>query len=296
MIMDSILFIINPIAGNGRAKSLISIIKSTMEENKKKYDISITHAPKEAIKIAKEGISKGHKIIVAVGGDGTINEVATGIMRGGKGILGIIPGGTGNDLARTLKIPENPREALRLILIGNSKKIDTCFVNNNLFLNIASIGLDSEVIKNIWKIRSRINGRISYVIGFIRTLLSYKYKILEIEIDNMHLNEEVILAAIGNGKYYGGGMKICPSAIIEDGYFNVCVIRRINIVKLFLVFPSIFWGEHIKFKKYVNIYKGKEIKIKGLERLWLNIDGELKEIGEEASFTINNKGLNVVCE
>jgi YegS/Rv2252/BmrU family lipid kinase len=296
MIMDSILFIINPIAGNGRAKSLISIIKSTMEENKKKYDISITHAPKEAIKIAKEGISKGHKIIVAVGGDGTINEVATGIMRGGKGILGIIPGGTGNDLARTLKIPENPREALRLILIGNSKKIDTCFVNNNLFLNIASIGLDSEVIKNIWKIRSRINGRISYVIGFIRTLLSYKYKILEIEIDNMHLNEEVILAAIGNGKYYGGGMKICPSAIIEDGYFNVCVIRRINIVKLFLVFPSIFWGEHIKFGKYVNIYKGKEIKIKGLERLWLNIDGELKEIGEEASFTINNKGLNVVCE
>ncbi|SCL96577.1 diacylglycerol/lipid kinase family protein [Sporanaerobacter sp. PP17-6a] len=294
--MDSILFIINPIAGNGRAKSLISIIKSTMEENKKKYDISITHAPKEAIKIAKEGISKGHKIIVAVGGDGTINEVATGIMRGGKGILGIIPGGTGNDLARTLKIPENPREALRLILIGNSKKIDTCFVNNNLFLNIASIGLDSEVIKNIWKIRSRINGRISYVIGFIRTLLSYKYKILEIEIDNMHLNEEVILAAIGNGKYYGGGMKICPSAIIEDGYFNVCVIRRINIVKLFLVFPSIFWGEHIKFGKYVNIYKGKEIKIKGLERLWLNIDGELKEIGEEASFTINNKGLNVVCE
>lgn len=294
--MKDILFIINPVAGRGKAKRLIPLIEKTMETSEKMYDIVITEKPRQAIELASDGASKGYKTIVAVGGDGTINEVAKGIFSYGFSRLGIVPGGTGNDLAKTLKIPKDPKEAINIILKDKSRKIDVGFVNNIFFLNIASIGLDSEVLKNTEKIKKKVKGKIAYVLGFIETIFNYESKDVEIELDDVKISEEVVLVAVGNGRYYGGGMKICPMALIEDGYFHTCVIKNISKIKLFVVFPSIFLGTHIKFKKHVETYRTKKIKVNTKGSVYLNIDGEILKVDDEAVFTIKDKGIEVACE
>lgn len=293
--MDRRLFIINPVAGGGKAKKLLPVIDKYMVKTGKIYDIVLTSRPKEATIISKQAIEKGYTTIVAVGGDGTINEVAIGILESGKGTLGIIPSGTGNDLARTLNIPFDPIEAMDIIIKGNKKQIDIGFVNNNPFLNIASIGLDSEVVKNTEKIKIRIRSRIAYVIGVLSTLFNFKDKRVQLEIDDVSMDKNIFLIAVGNGKYYGGGLKILPMAIAEDGYFHVCVINKASKIKLLFLFPSIFKGKHIKFRKDVEIFKAKKIKIVTEEKTYLNIDGEIYDNEKETLFKVGDKRLTVFC-
>ncbi len=99
--------------------------------------------------------------------------------------------------------------------------------------------------------------------------------------------------AVGNGKYYGGGLKILPMAIVEDGYFHVCIVNKISKIKFLFLFPSIFKGKHIKLKKYVEIFKAKKIKVITEKRIYLNIDGEIYDIERETLFTIGNEKLRV---
>ncbi|MCR2045469.1 diacylglycerol/lipid kinase family protein [Anaerosalibacter massiliensis] len=294
--MGDILFIVNPIAGGGKSKGFVSLIKEIMDESKRKYEIIVTEKPKEAIRLASHGSMKGYETIVAVGGDGTINEVALGILSTGAGTLGIIPGGTGNDLARTLNIPNDPKKAIETILKGHKKKIDVGFANDNMFLNIASIGLDSEIVKNTEKIKTKIKGRFAYFIGALNTLFKYRNKEVNIQLDNIIIDEEIMLLAVSNGKYYGGGFKICPMAVIEDGYFHICIVKKVPKIKLLLFFPLFFRGTHTKIKKNVEIYKAKEIKVKTSEKTDLNIDGEIFEVYGEAVFSIGDKGIDVACE
>ena len=291
--MERMVFIVNPVAGGGKAKKIIPLIRQTMDETKIEYDIALTTGPKDAINIAKESIQKGYTTIVAVGGDGTVNEVAIGILKSGNGTLGIIPSGTGNDLARTLNIPFNLKQAIEIIIKGSKKNIDIGVVNNSLFLNIASIGFDSEVVKNTQGIKKRIKLGIAYVIGVLKTIVTFKDKEIQLEIDGLPIDKNIILVAIGNGKYYGGGLKILPMAIIEDGYFHVCIVNNISKFKLLLLFPSIFIGKHIKLKKYVEIFKAKKIKIITENQMYLNVDGEIYDIEKETLFTIENEKLAV---
>lgn len=291
--MDKILFIINPVAGGGRTKKLVPIIDKFMKDLEIEYNIVLTEKPKDAISISKEGLNKGYNKIVAVGGDGTVNEVALGILEFGEGILGIIPSGTGNDLARTLNIPINLEEAINIIINGINKKVDVGMVNEDVFLNIASVGFDSEVVKNTEKIKKRLKSGIAYVIGLLITLIRVKDINTKLEIDNTTIDKNVFLVAVGNGKYYGGGLKIIPMAIIEDGYFHVCVVNKMSKLKLLILLPTILKGKHIKYKKYVEIFKAKKVKIITENKTYLNIDGEVKNIENETLFTIKDEKLSI---
>ncbi|NMA85735.1 MAG: diacylglycerol kinase family lipid kinase [Tissierellia bacterium] len=293
--MEKTLFIINPVAGGGKAKKLEPSIKKYMENIDLEYDIWLTQKPKDAIELAKSGIIEGYNTIVAVGGDGTVNEVAIGIIESGRGNLGIIPSGTGNDLARTLEIPFELEKALDIIIKGNKKEIDIGLVNNNLFLNIASIGLDSEVVKNTEKIKKRIRSKIAYGVGVINTLLKFRGKKVIIEIDDHLIDRDISLVAVGNGKYYGGGFKILPMAVAEDGYFHVIVVNKASRIKLLVLFPSILFGKHTKFKNMVQVFKAKEIKVITEDKTYLNVDGEIYDIEKETIFTINDEKLPVFC-
>ena len=293
--MNNILFIINPIAGGGKANSLISQIKESMDKHNRKYDIILTSKPKEAIEISKENVDK-YEIIVAVGGDGTINEVAKGIISTGRGTLGIIPGGTGNDMAKSLGISMDPQKSLEILNRGFKKEIDIGTVNNSSFFNIASVGLDAEVIENHNKFKSRIRGGKVYILSVIYTLFNFKDKDLEIEIDGKILNEKIMLLAVGNGKYYGGGMKIIPTAKINDGFLHICIVSGISKIKTMILFPTIFKGNHIKYEKYVRIYKAKKIKIKSKTKISINVDGEVFPQEKEIEFKLNSQKLQVICE
>lgn len=289
-----ILFIVNPVAGKGRALKAIPIIKELMNKESLSYKIVETTRPKEAIDIAYNGIQQGFEIITAVGGDGTVNEVAQGIMKSGKGCLGIIPAGTGNDLARSLDIPIDIKESIKCIIKGKHKGIDVGEVNGRYFFNVASIGFDSEIVKNTNNIKKYLKGKFAYTVGLLKTLISYKSKQMEIELDNKKIEMKTLLLAVANGKYYGGGMKISPMAVIDDDYFHTCVIKDISKLKLFFIFPSVFKGNHTRYKDYVSFYKSRIVKVKTLDRVYLNIDGELFKVDDEVVFRISERKINII--
>lgn len=292
--MEDILFIINPIAGGGKAKGLIPLIEDTMNKHSKKFEIILTEKSQQATQIAEDNILN-YDVIVAVGGDGTVNEVARGLLNKNKGILGIIPGGTGNDMAKSLGISTNPSEALQTIINGHRTTMNIGKVNEHNFLNISSVGFDAEVVMHNNKLKKVLKSSISYAISVVYTLIDFKKKKVEIQIDDEKIEENIILLAVGNGKYYGGGMKILPMAKIDDGYLDICIISNLSKFMLLFLFPTIFKGNHIKYKKYVKTYRGRKIKIKGKEDIPLNIDGELMK-AQEVLFSLEDKKLGVICE
>ena len=292
--MEKILFILNPRAGGGRAKKLLPLIKEEMDKHSVEYKIIETTKPMEATEIAKE--DKEFETIIAVGGDGTVNEVAKGIILRGFGRLGIIPGGTGNDMARSLNLPKKLEENLDIIIEGYERNIDIGRVNGDKFLNIASIGFDAEVVLNNIKIKQIIKAGFSYLISVIYTLLSYKKKNMEIIIDGKTIKEEVVLMAIGNGKYYGGGLQILPMAEVDNGLFSICIVSKANNLTLLRLFPTIFSGKHINLKKYVQIHEGRNIKIESSENFYLNIDGEILPEIKKLEFSMTNEKLRVICK
>jgi len=293
--MDRILFILNPVAGGGKSKDLISLIKEIMDKHHKDYSLILTTKPGNAITVVENNIDQ-FEIFVAVGGDGTVNEVSRGLINKGRGTLGIIPGGTGNDMAKSLGISLEPKEALEILCRGLKRDIDIGNVNGYNFLNISSVGFDAEVTINNVKVKKIIKSRISYAISVIYTLLSFKRKKIKINIDGELIEDKIILLAVGNGRYYGGGMEILPMAIVDDGFIDVCMISGLGKIKILFLFPSIFKGNHIKYKKYVKIYKAKYIQVNIEEGIYLNIDGDVLPKQKEITFKIEDKKLNVVFE
>lgn len=291
-----ILFVVNPIAGTDKAKNLIPLITDKMDDTGLDYKIITTSKPKEATQITRTSISEGYDFIVAVGGDGTINEVAIGIILESRGILGIVPGGTGNDLARSLNIPIDPEAAIDLLIKGKKRGIDLGITKQRLFLNVGSVGFDSEIAKNTEDIKKYVKSKFAYTIGLLKTLLTYKCKKIKIELDDIVLEKSILLVAVGNGSYYGGGMKICPMAIMDDGYFHVCIINKINKLKLLSLFPLVFNGRHQTKEKYVEFYKSKHVKINFNDEMYLNLDGEIFDIEKELFFSIGDRKIDIICD
>ncbi|WP_352418384.1 diacylglycerol kinase family protein [Proteiniborus sp.] len=288
-----ILFIVNPIAGTDRAKKLIPLIEEKMDKTNIKYSIVTTTKPREATEITIKGLEDGFDSIVAVGGDGTINEVTMGIVQKGYGTLGIIPGGTGNDLARSLNIPLDPEEALYSLLSGTKRYIDFGRINGSLFLNVASMGLDAEIVKRTEKIKKIVKSSFAYTISLIITLIVYKSKKLIIELDKETIEIDAMLTAVANGKYYGGGMKICPMALLDDGYFHVVVVRKVSKLKLLTLFPSVFKGTHVNLTDFVKVFKSKKVKLRFNKELLLNIDGEVVTAKDEVTFITDERKIEL---
>lgn len=293
--MANILFVVNPVAGGGRTKNLINDIKKIMDRSNIEYNIIWTKRPKDGIRLSREGVEKGYTNIVAVGGDGTVNEVAIGILESGKGTLGIIPSGTGNDLARSLNIPIKVDKAIELIIKGNKKYIDIGMVNNKLFLNIASIGFDAEVVRNTQKIKEKIKSSIAYTISIIYTFVNFKNRRIRLEIDDNLIQKNIFLVAIGNGKYYGGGIPILPMASMEDGYFYICIMKNVSKLRFLYSFPIILRGKHEKLKDNIEFLKAKKVKVITEDKTYLNVDGEIYNIDKETLFTMSNKKIGVCC-
>ncbi|MEW8973888.1 MAG: diacylglycerol kinase family protein [Tissierellaceae bacterium] len=290
--MNRLLFIVNPMAGGGRARSLEPLITKTMEEYKIEYDLVFTSREGDGAKLAEESCCNR---VIAVGGDGTVNEVAKGLLKRGYGVMGIIPSGTGNDLSRSLGIPLDPLKAIEFVINGKTRFIDVGVANGNYFLNIASFGFDAEVVINSHRFKRLYRGKIAYILGIILTLIKFKKREITLEIDGKEYRESLILLAIGNGKYYGGGMKILPDSNLDDGYLHLCLIKDASNLLLLILFPTIFSGKHLRYSRYVNIFKAKNVKIRSNSLEIFNIDGEIIHGENEIIFNISDHKLPIMC-
>lgn len=266
-------FIHNPVAGNGYSIRVMKSLEEHMQVNAISYIVEHTQYPGHATKIAQEAYQKGYRRIISVGGDGTIIETANGII-GTDATLGIIPGGTGNDFIRALKIPSSPIEALQVIKNNYLRKVDVGIINDRYFLNIAGTGFDAEVVSQTAKLKRLFIGKLSYLLSVFIVLIRFTLKEICIEIDGTEMKRKILLIAIANGNYFGGGMMVAPHAQVDDGYLDVCIASNLPKWKVPLLLPKFISGKHLA-EPCIEYIKAKTITVTSIHPLPLNVDGEL---------------------
>ncbi|GGE06018.1 diacylglycerol kinase [Marinithermofilum abyssi] len=286
--------IVNPVSGNGKGVKIVSPLEKELKRKQVPYEIRWTQYPGHASKLAEEASRRPEvKAVVAVGGDGTVHEVANGLA--GTDIpLGYVPAGSGNDFARAHGIPRHPLKALERILKGEPFTVDTAACGERVLVNTAGIGFDGEVAK--WVNQSRWKkwlGKFAYVLGVIRVLRRFTPRKVWLTVDGQeHVMDGVWLIAIANIPYYGGGMKICPEASNQDGILDICLVHNISRPLLLALFPRVFQGTHVRHPA-AKMMKGKEIRIQSDHPMVIHVDGEI--VGETpCKVTLRPQSLRVL--
>lgn len=267
--------ILNPAAGRGKAKRTIPAIKQIFRDLKVDFEMDITQRPGEATYLSREALRRNFRLIVAAGGDGTINEIVNGIV-GSDAILGVIPLGLGNDFAKAIDIPPGLKDACRVIHNGTTREIDVGKVNNRYFINGLGIGFDAWVAWESHKIRCFFFPKLLYLYTVIRLLFRYKSASIRIDLTDTVLDKKALLIAIGNGKSSGGGFLLTPEAELDDGLIDVCIIDDISRLKLLRQLPKALKGTH-KSLPYVTSLKTKRLTVDSSSLLLAHVDGEILE-------------------
>lgn len=291
----NLLFILNPTAGHGNDSALksIDLIEDFCTSKKIKYKIKKTQYRGHATEIAREAVDSGIKYdaVISVGGDGTLLEVANGIV-GSDLPLGVLPAGTGNDFARAIGVPPSINDALVFLTKKKNRLIDIGKINNFFFLNVASVGFDAEIAKDILRFKRFIPGKFSYLIAALIKFFTFKYKDISLIIDGKRIDAKVLLVAIANGTHYGGGMMVNPNGLLGDGYLDVIVVNSLPRYKIPFLMLKFIKGDYLDLP-YVHTYKCKDIFIESQESLVINSDGEILT-GTPAKFSVNPLTLNVI--
>lgn len=287
----NVLFIVNPVAGKGSSLNAIPVIKKYCDKLNIKYAIEKTQYAGHATKLSRKAEKLGYSTVVAVGGDGTLLEVANGLI-GSSLALGVIPAGTGNDFARSIGVPSNIEKALDFIVKNRSIPIDVGKAGGLCFVNVASVGFDAEIVKDVKKIQKFIPGKLSYYISVFLKFFSYKFKNIQIELDGEKINSRILLLAIANGCYYGGGMNVNPNGHLKDGYLDVIVISSLPRYKIPLLFAKFAKGNYLHLP-YVKTYRARNIKIYCNEKLPVNTDGDIS-MQTPVEFSILPLSLKVI--
>ncbi|MHB1420540.1 MAG: diacylglycerol/lipid kinase family protein [Bacillota bacterium] len=286
------LLIVNPAAGRGRAKRSYLTLENIL---KKKMDLDsvFTGGTGEATDIARKAVHEGYELLIVVGGDGTLHEVVNGAI-GSPAVIAVIPTGTGNDFARSLGIPRNSIQAAQLVNEGKIRVIDVGLAGNEYFINVAGLGFDAQVAKEVNKGTGCLSGTPAYLYAVIKVLLQFRAQPVTLILDGKELDYRVLVVAVANARYYGGGMLIAPEASMDDGLLDVCIVEELSRLAFLKAFPSLFSGTHIKHPK-VKTYRAKVVEIigPGSRQLPVHTDGELLGTGP-VTFKIIPRALRVI--
>lgn len=286
-----IVFIINPISGARIKIDIQKAIFTAIDKDEFDIDIRFTKYRGHASGISKQAVNNGVEIIVAVGGDGTINEVACEMINT-KSILGIIPRGSGNGLARHLGISRTVSKALRLINKGHTMKIDTASINEKQFISIAGLGFDAMVAKQFSKSKKR--GFLSYFRIIAEQYPSYQSKNYNLILDSgQEINTDAFFISIANSNQFGYNTSIAPNAKLNDGKLDICIVKKPFFVEIPLVI-NLLLLRAIHLSPHVEIIPASEIIIKQTKNRRINIDGEAFKLGKELSIKVNPLSLNVI--
>src|SRR5690625_2689255 len=272
--MKSARIIYNPTAGRETFRRELPKVLEKFELAG--YETS-THATKgegDATEAARIAVERKHDIVIVAGGDGTINEVVQGIAEADyRPKLGVIPAGTTNDFARALSIPRDTQKAVDIILKNNVKALDIGKVNEHYFINIAGGGDLTELTYDVpIKLKSAL-GQLAYYIKGIEMLPSLKPVPTVIEYDNQVFEGDIMLFLVANTNSVGGFEKLAPDALIDDGYFDLIILKKTNLGEFLRIATAGIRGTHIEDENIIYT-QAKRIKITPKEKMLLNVDGE----------------------
>lgn len=287
---NQILFIINPISGGKDKSNFPALADRYIDKHKFNPSYVFTEKIGHASELALKALSEGIKTVVAVGGDGTINEVATALV-GTDAVMGIIPYGSGNGLARSLGIPLNEKKAI--IKLNNLKveKIDSGSVNGKKFFNMAGVGFDAHV--SAMFAQSITRGLKGYVKTTFQELSNYQAQHYHIKIDGTVYERDAFMISIANSSQFGNNAHISPFASLKDGLLDICVIKPFPLYSFPLMGVQMF-NKTVHKSKFVEIIQGREIEIIRESPAAVHLDGEPENMSANLGIEVWPLSLTVL--
>ncbi len=287
------IFIVNPTSGKGKSLRFVPVIENYFKNSDKEYEIIYTEYPKHATEIAARYTEEDNVILYGVGGDGTTKEILDGIDLSVR--LGVIPGGTGNDFFKSITIDKKTdEEIVKASVEGEDVYLDFGLLNGtSRFLNIASFGLDAAI--NVYandvakKKKTIIPDKFIYFYSIFKAGLNPKRYRFKMTVDGKVYEEETILVAVSNGRFYGGMFNAFPDANLDDGIFDLCIISPMRLITLIGLIGKYAKGTHQK-EKECNCFTGTEVYIEFDREIPVQIDGENKLV-KEARIEMNKGKL-----
>jgi YegS/Rv2252/BmrU family lipid kinase len=263
--------IVNPHAGGGRAAAAIPIVEAALTELGVGWHVESTRSLDHARELARAARGAG-EVAVTLSGDGLVGVVA-GELHGTGGVLGILPGGRGNDFARVLGIPREPAEACAVIAAGVERRVDVGEVDGRPFIGVASCGFDSDA-NRIANETTLVKGDLVYLYGALRALAEWKPARFELELDGRErLAFSGYSVACANSKAYGGGMFIAPDAELDDGQLDVVMSGRRSKRRALYDLPKVFKGTHVELPS-VRIVRAAEVRVSADRPFTMYADGD----------------------
>ncbi len=301
---DNWFAIVNPQSANGNTGKRWPEYSRRLHEGGYHLDFAYTTEPGDATRITQRILKDGYTHIIAVGGDGTMNEVVNGFFSNGQLInpeaeLALFSHGTGGDLIRTLQTSRGVESFLEILGRGQKRLIDVgevLFQNEQgqetqrYFLNVADVGLGGETVARVNKQSKLLGGKLSFLIGSVLSILRYQNKFMSCEIDGKQIFEGRLNSImVANGRYIGGGMMIAPNAELDDGFFDVVILGNFSTLMLLRHLPKLYNGTHLGIPG-VTVHRGKFVVITTVEKALLDIDGE--QPGQAPlKFSLHHKAL-----
>lgn len=282
-------FIVNPRSGKKSSRNIEKIISTLLDKKDYDYEILFTKRANHATLLSQEAAALKYDVVIAVGGDGTINETAKGLI-GSNTALGIIPVGSGNGYSRHLRIPQEIDKAIFCIFNSESKFVDTLSLNDEFFLGIAGIGFDAHIAKIFATSKKR--GFWTYAKLVINEFFKYKSEKYNILVDGKEMSKEAFLLSFAKSSQYGNNIIIAPKAKLDDGYFNLTILKHPPFYAIFDVFLKLRNGL-IDKSKYYETYTCKEVIIKK-KNIKAHLDGEPQFFKDLAKIKIYPKSLKVL--
>jgi YegS/Rv2252/BmrU family lipid kinase len=283
--------IMNPSGGRGRAISLLPSVTKWCGKQNIEFRLYPTSTAGDGTRLARMARMDGCDRIVVLGGDGTVNEVGQAIA-GSEIILGVLPGGSGNDFFKMLGNNKSLESALKTAFLANPMPVDVGIVNGRSFFNAVGVGFDAYVAARAAQQKS-ISGFWSYLLAVFRVWRKFKPLTLSIELDQLKIEQDITLVCIGNGRSTGGGFYLTPTAIINDGLFDICIIQGLSKTKIFQILPRTLKGTHVRLEG-VRAYRSRRIIIRSKERFPVHIDGEIPGDGmSKLEITVDSRKLKV---
>ena len=287
---ERVLFILNPISGGRKRAGIEKVIEKELDTALYQPVLSYTSHPGNATELATQALAEGIKKIIAVGGDGTVNEVGRALVNT-HGVLGIIPTGSGNGLARHLNIPIKVSKAISVINHSRVVSIDYGTINNQPFFCTAGLGFDALVGNMFAQLDSR--GFTSYIKTVLKEYFSFKPERYELTFNHGKVEKEAFLITFANASQYGNNAYIAPEADIQDGLLDITILSPFP----WYLAPQLgvmLFSKSINNSHYLEVYRTKNVQVKRLSDGYVHFDGEPSSMGSTLDIKIEPRGLNVI--
>jgi diacylglycerol kinase (ATP) len=285
-----IVFIVNPKSGTQLQTRIRESVDQHLNHRKFEYSIWHTEYPGHATELSRRAVAEGYEIVVAVGGDGSINEVAAGLLHTDV-VLGIVPAGSGNGLAMHLGYGRQIASAVRKLNSAEVKTVDCGLFNGRPFVNVAGVGFDG-LVSNLMKNASK-RGFLPYFLSSIKAGLEYTPKVCSLEANGTMLTESCFAIAIANGPMYGYNFQIAPGAKMDDGLLSVVVLKKAPRWQYFATVPSMLNGKILE-APFVEHFTTSSLTIRSEGENFLHLDGEGEKMTGELKFEILPMALKIL--